>query len=391
METIKPKLFTKNFILIIVANFFLFISNALFLPTLPIYVASELNGNEIIVGYVVGLLAFTSLFFRPIAGFIYDKSNRKNILIISLLANCVGVSLYFFAISTELIFIIRALHGVAWGFSTAGISIVATDIIPKTRRGEGIGLYGLSNTVAMAIGPIVGVFILHNFNYNVLFFSGSIAVFISLIFLIFVKYTLDYDPHKLNKKINMESFIEKKVLYIAVSMTLLCIGYGGIVSFITFRGKEMGIQNPGWYFLIYAIILFLIRPISGKIFDRHGPKIIMGVGFVASIFAYIMLATDFGAISFYGSSMLLGIGWGTIGPAGMSLSINMVDDTRRGVVNATIVTSFDLGIGIGAILLGFVSKFLGYSSMYLLCAAFMAIGMGVFYFWHKESNTRPTR
>ncbi|HBV95573.1 MAG: MFS transporter [Peptococcaceae bacterium BICA1-7] len=371
------KLWTKNFILVCIANLFIFTSFYFLLPTLPVFVVRVLKGDEANVGYIIGVLSLTAVLVRPLSGFLLDTVGRKKILLIALAAFSLAMLSYNLVTSLALLFALRALHGFAWGFTTTGAGTIAADVVPPPRRGEGLGYYGLSNTLAMAVGPSLGLYIINLAGFNQLFNASFVIAVAGLLCILAVSYR-EVRPEK-KPRINFESFFEPKVFSLSFIMFFTALVYGGIVSFITLYGDHIGVKNAGSYFLAYAITLLFIRPLAGRYFDKNGPVKIMALGFVAIAASFVILFAARGMIMFLLSAAAMGIGFGIVQPTAMAMAINRVAPFRRGAANGTIFSAFDLGIGLGSILLGFLSKVVGLSYMYLSCALIALIPMVLFY------------
>lgn len=374
----RPPLWTRDFILICIANFMMFTSFYFLLPTLPIFVTDVLKGDEGNVGYIIGVLSLTAVLVRPLSGFALDVVGRRKILFAALVAFSLAMGAYYFVTSLALLFLLRVLHGLTWGFSTTGAGTVAADVVPAPRRGEGMGYYGLSNTLAMAIGPSVGMIILYKAGYSTLFIAGFAIALIGLVAALGISFHQDIKT-QVKGKLSFTSFFEPKVYSLSVLMFFTALVYGGIVSFITLYGSKINVANPGIYFLIYALTLLLVRPWAGKEFDRKGPLKIMAIGFISISVAFVLLFGAAGEIMFAASAVAMGVGFGIIHPTAMAMAINKVEPFRRGAANGTIFSAFDLGIGLGSILLGILSKYVGLSYMYLTCAAIILIPMVMFY------------
>jgi len=372
----KDALWTKDFIFICLANFMVFTSFYFLLPTLPVFVTDVLKGDESNVGYIIGVLSLTAVMVRPLSGFLLDTVGRKKILFYSLIAFSMAMVAYNFVTGLALLFILRALHGISWGFVTTGAGTVAADVVPPPRRGEGLGYYGLSNTLAMAVGPSLGLYILSLSGFNPLFTASFAVAASGLFFVAGISYRENKSQGKV--KISLDNFFEPRVFSLSGILFFVAVVYGGIVSFITLYGKELGV-NAGAYFLVYALTLMLVRPVAGKAFDKNGPGLIMAVGFGAVSLSFVLLYAAIGNALFLLSAVAMGIGFGTVHPTVMAMAINKVAPYRRGAANGTIFSAFDLGIGFGSIILGFVSKMIGLSYMYLSCSFIILIPLAMFY------------
>ncbi|MZP30518.1 MFS transporter [Heliobacterium undosum] len=395
-------LWTKSFIFICLTNLFMFTSFYFLLPTLPVFVTSGLGGDESSVGYIIGILSLTAVMVRPLSGYLLDAVGRKKVLFLALIAFCLATAAYQIIAGLTGLFLLRALHGMTWGFTTTGAGTVAADVVPAERRGEGLGYYGLSNTLAMAAGPSLGLFVLDKGGFSALFGASLVLALLGLLSLAGVSYEAaprkpelrpaDSAGEAKKKKagLSLATLFEPAVFSLSGVMGFVAIVYGGIVSFITLLAKEIGVPNAGVYFLIYALTLLVIRPWAGRAFDRKGPRQIMMIGFISMIIAFVLLFLAKGIALFILSAVAMGVGFGIVQPTLMAMAINRVPPFRRGAANGTLMSAFDLGIGLGSIVLGYVSKLAGLPGMYLACAAIIVIP-ALLYFRLGEEETAGAR
>ena len=303
---------------------------------------------------------------------------------LSLLFLALAMLAYNWVASLMVLFILRGIHGIVWGFATTASGTTATDLVPAARRGEGIGYYGLSNTVAMAVGPLLGVEILQRFGFSILFIISFCFAALGFLF------AWGIEHQAVDKSASTKSIIlfEPKVFSFASIMFFVAGLYSGVLSFIVLFGKEIGIENPGSYFLAFAAALFLSRPYAGRILDQEGPVKIMLIGFAAMAASFLFLFLADGIILFMTSAVLFGVGFGIIQPTALTMAINKVGPLQRGVANGTIMTAFDLGVGCGAILLGMISSSVGLSMMYLGSCFTVIIPLVIFCVYHVKGYTR---
>src|SRR5690625_290737 len=133
----RNKIWTRDFVLICLANFFIFLGFQMTLPTIPLFV-KDLGGSDQIVGLVVGVFTFSALIFRPYAGHALESRGRQFVYMVGLILFAFSVG--SFAIVTSIVFLIimRVVQGIGFGFATTATGTIATDIIPPHRRGEGM-------------------------------------------------------------------------------------------------------------------------------------------------------------------------------------------------------------------------------------------------------------
>ncbi|MHB8157728.1 MAG: MFS transporter, partial [Desulfocucumaceae bacterium] len=220
-------------------------------------------------------------------------------------------------------------------------------------------------------------------DFPTLFKASFIIAVIGVICIMGISYKENSTEKK--ARISLESFFEPRVFFLSWLMFFTAVVYGGIVSFITLYGKDIGIENAGIYFLAYALTLLFIRPLAGMHFDKNGPARIMIAGFISIALSFVLLFAAHSMPLFLLSAVAMGIGFGIVQPTAMAMAINRVTPNRRGAANGTIMSAFDLGIGLGSILLGFVSKVVGLSYMYLSCSIIILIPLDLFYL--KEART----
>lgn len=377
MEQAKKKetenstpLWTKDFVLTTLSNFFLFFSFQLLIPTLPAY-TEKVGGDAFAVGLVIGIFTIATLFTRPFAGRALDTNSRGKVLLVGLIVFLFATFSYNFAATVLLILIIRFIHGIGWGITTTSFGTIISDIIPQKRRGEGMGYYGLSSTLAMAIGPVIGIKIMYEKGFTEIFFLGSLLIIITIFISRFIKYPKSQNIYKDKPKIGIRDLYEKDALFPSALILIFTITYGGIVTFITLYGQEINIENVGWFFTANAIMVLITRPVAGVIFDRSGHKWLLLFGGFSAIISLILLSYTTNIYMLILSAIFYGMGFGTVQPSLQAWTINRVTPERRGAANGTYFSAFDIGIGTGSILLGVVARATSYSIMYRMSILFI--------------------
>ncbi|WP_312890868.1 MFS transporter [Clostridium thailandense] len=383
----NESLWTKNFIVINVINLLIFFSFQMLLPTLPLY-AKKLGGTNSIIGLVTGAFIVSSVFIRPLSGLFLDKLGRKKVFIVGLLIFILSVFSYSLLPFIGIILIIRFVHGFGWGATSTASSTIASDNIPKNRFGEGMGYFSLTSSLAMAIAPVIGLFVISNYSFNVLFFTSTILAVLGLI----VSFKLEYkNIENKDESKPKGSLYEKVSIYPSIIIFFVTVTYGSLTSFLPLYASQKGIQNIGIFFTVYAISLFISRPLFGKIIDKLGFDYAVIPGLICVIAAMILLSMASNIQMFLITAFIYGIGFGAAQSSLQTMSMVGVPPLRLGAANATFLTAFDCGIGLGAIVLGVVSSNIGYSKMYLL-AGISAIIAFILYFiiCRKKINVKET-
>lgn len=347
------------------------------LPTLPTFVTDVLGENADKVGYIIGIYALSALLIRPISGYLFDKYGRRNLFLLAMFLYALIMASYGLVASFGFLLFLRLLNGGIWGIVTTGGGTITSDIVPESRRGEGIGIFGLSMTLSMAVGPLIGLQILeYTGSYKVLFITSGILCLIAVIMSFFVSHP---KVSNRNNKLEWANVFEPKVVKVSMVMLCLALPFAGVMSFITLYAKELSIENTGLFFLIYAAGVSIIRPLTGKMMDKNGPGFVMGLSFIGTISGLILLSQSTTLNGFLVAAFVLGLGNGIVMPTLQTMVINMVRPQKRGVATSTFFSSIDLGIGIGAFLLGNIAEIFSLSQMYLFCAISTLVPMALFY------------
>jgi MFS family permease len=344
------------------------------ISVLPVYVTDVMKADKSIVGVVLSMYTIAALFIRPFSGIAVDSLGRKVIYIWSFLIFSMLFGLYGFIGTVFLMAVLRFAHGLAWGVTSTSGTTLAVDIIPPSRRGEGIGYFGFAMTLSMAIGPAFGIWLSYGGNYDRMFITGFLFSLAGFVLLLFIKYP-PFIPHKDNKEFKWKNLIERKSLLLSFNVLLTQITYGGLLSFVALYGKEIGIDNPGIFFIIYALGIFLGRTFSGRIFDKEGPLKVVSGGLILLIIGFLMIALLKNYTGYLIAGLLMGLGNGIAIPAFQAMVNNMVEVHRRGAANSTYYTVFDLGIGIGMALIGLISELTSISTAFLICSGICVLAL----------------
>jgi MFS family permease len=375
------RLWTKSFIGLTLTMFFLCLGFYLLLPTLPVYIQKS-GISESQLGLIIGGFTLSAVVARPIIGGLLDRFGRRFFIIAGLIIFAIAMFLYNWASGILLLFLLRILHGCGWAISTTSIGTSITDVIPTRRRGEGMGWYGMSMTVSMAIGPIIGVWMVQSYSFqNLVFVASCLSIAAIFIALVTKVPTLQSD----NKR--KVAFIDKSIFPISVAIFFLALTYGGITTFLPLFAESIQV-NAGTFFLVYAIALTLTRPVAGKLADRYSEGVIIIPSLIITIIALFLLGLSNGLPGVIISAILYGTGFGSAQPTLQAAILNLVSSTKKGVANASFFTAMDLGIGLGSIILGLVSQYLGYRFLFTVCAVSGFISLLIFVVFVKRTLLR---
>lgn len=376
----KERLWNSNYIKVWSANFLLYFSFMLLTPLFPIYLSETFGADKQMIGLVLSGYTITALLVRPFSGYIVDSFPRKLVLVICFALVFIIFIGYPLSGSLLLFAIVRTLHGAPFGAATVSNSTVAIDVLPASRRAEGIGYYGLSNNLASAISPTVALLIYGaTQSYNVLF---SYAIGISALALLCTMSVRLKDREKIVRPpISLDRFLLIKGWKLGLSMACFSFAYGVLSTYIAIYGKEeLGITSgTGLFFMLLSAGLIISRIAGGRAL-RDG-KIMQNAstGVLISLTGYLLFTLVHKEWSYYGAALIIGLGNGRMFPAFQTMFLNLTTNDRRGTANSTLYVSWDLGIGVGILIGGIAAEHFGYNAAFLVMSIVNALGV-LFYF-----------
>lgn len=388
MTTVEGKLWTSAFIGISVINLLMFISFHMLISTFPFYIKS-LGGDEAIAGLAAGMFAIASVVVRPFAGWILDHKGRLIVSIYSI-AGMLVLPFTYPAIQVLIVaLVVRVIHGVVWSLASTSVSTLACDIIPRSRFGEGMGIFGTGSAISMALGPVLGLYLLECGGYIVMFIISAGFALLSLVIIMAtgknfnLANTLQSKPAKAKLVV-----LDKKALPASVTMFLFLIPYGAISTFIALYAVEINIANGGIFFTLMAITTVLMRVMAGRTVDRVGEKPIVIISTVVQLVSLALLALRPGLVSFIISALFFGGGFGMMSPTMQAMAVRTAPPHRRGAASSTYLCAFDCGIGLGGVIAGYLLRFLGYPQMFAIMLLFTLAAVIVYYGWARRGKTR---
>ena len=396
MSETKQKIWTKDFTLIVIANFFIFAAFQMTLPTLPLFV-QEIGASDRWIGIVVGIFTFSALLIRPTAGKMLDTKGRAPVFLTGLVIFVISMFSLAASYTIAILLLVRIMQGAGWGLSSTSSGTIATDLVPKERRGEGLGYYGLSGNIALAFGPALGLFLTDHISFTMLFSICGILGFTALMLALNIRYKKgekpEQDPKTKDTYVPRFDIVEKRALPAASLLFFITVTFGGIATFLpvyTFQ-KGFDSQYIQFYFVIYAAFLMLSRLFAGRLYDRRGIAVVFVPGSLSIIAAMIMLGFLPNPAYLFIAAALYGFGFGCVQPALQAWAVNRSENNRRGMANATYFSAFDLGVGFGAMMYGFIAEAFGYSTIYFTSAFSVTLSLILFLImmnrFKKEQNS----
>jgi len=375
--TVKPdKIWTRDFVFICLANFFVFLGFQMTLPTIPLFV-KELGATDQFVGIIVGIFTFSALLLRPYAGHALESKGRQFVYMFGLAIFVLSVGSFAFITSIAMLIIMRIVQGVGWGFSTTAGGTIATDLIPPKRRGEGMGYFGLSGNLALALGPSLGLTLVGVISFTQLFLISAACGLVAFLLSSKIRYKKVVQPEHRTATVRFDIF-EKTAIQPSLLLFFITFTFGGIATFLPLHALEQGVAGIESYFLVYAIFLMISRTFAGRIYDKKGHIYVFLPGTILIFTAMLLLAWLPSITVLLIAAGLYGLGFGSVQPALQAWAVDKAPGNRKGMANATFFSFFDLGIGIGAIIFGQLAFMYNYAIIYIVSAGSVTLSMLVY-------------
>ncbi len=379
-ELPKSRLWTANYTRAWVANFLLFFSFMVMTPLFPVYLSREFGADKDTIGWVLAGYSITAVLARFVSGWLVDSFPRMVVLVVSYLLFTVCTGAYLLAGSLLAFAVVRTLHGAPFGATTVANSTVAVDSLPFSRRAEGIGFYGLSNNVASALAPSVGLAMYGAWaDFDLLMW---VAVVLAVLGLLVTQSTrLPRRPRPLPRKpFSWRRLVLWRGWSQGVSTICFAFAYGVISTYVALYSIQvLGITHGmGFFFLLFSVGLITSRLIGSRTL-RQGKIVQNGVvGVVLGLVGYLLFAGVHAEWALYVSALICGLGNGHFFPAVQNMFINMCSKDERGTANSTLFVSWDIGAGLGTLLGGVLAEAFGFGLAFWCAALVNLAGAGLF-------------
>jgi MFS family permease len=323
----------------------------------------------------------SAIISRPFAGKWIERSGFKNVLLAALLIFLLSSLLYFFPKSMTTFFILRFVHGIGFGMATTAVGAIVANLIPTSRRGEGMGYFIMSTNLAMVLGPFIGLTTIQQWGANTLFVISafcSAAAFVSGM-IIKIPKTVQRQS-KPTQGFSFKSLFEASAVPISIVGAFFAIIYSSLLSFVSVYASEIHLGGvSSLFFVVYAIVLLAARPFTGRGFDLYGANKIVFPSIVFYAIGVLLLSQTHGAGSFLTSAGLIGLGWGSIFPILQTIAIQDAQPHRKGVATATFLSIYDTGMGLGSLIVGIIAAHTGFRSLYMIGSIYVLIGIVLYY------------
>ena len=371
-------LWTAEFIGMSATNFFHLMAQYILIVGLPIYIMNEMKGGELEAGLAMTFFQIGTVACRPFAGRLIDRLHKGRLLFGATLAFFILMLAFCFAHTEEELYALRLLHGIEFAVGTTAAATLAALVLPASKRGTGIGYFALSTNLAMVVGPLVGLLLVH--------FFGTIAMFvfltISALFTLWIA-----NRRKLPQKIVLPAkkeagksrfaLVERQALPASLLGGLVFFAYGGLLTFIPLYAHSLGLEGSvSAFFAVFALVILATRPFIGSIFDKKGADYTVYPGFLLFFVGFLCFAAARTPVAFFFAAAVLGAGFGALSPAFQTLAVASVASERAGLATATYFWSLDISVGLAAATLGLFAANFGYATLYgILCPAVIVIAL----------------
>ncbi|AEO99992.1 MFS transporter [Weizmannia coagulans] len=384
----RPKLWTKDFIIVSTANFFLYFTFYLLMATVTLFATDRFHASPSVAGLASGIFVVGVLVARLFAGKSIDRIGRKKMLYAGFIAILIISLFYFVTNQLGVLLAVRFLNGAALGIASTATGTIVAGIIPNERRGEGTGYYALSVTLAAAVGPFVGMFLIQHASFNMVFALCLVLLalsFISALFLKVPKVELSKADLEKMKGLKISNFFESKVFPIAIISAFVGLGYSSILSFLTSYAKEMNLVDiSSFFFIVYAVTVLVSRPFTGRWFDTKGENFVMYPSFLLFAAGLVLLNQADSGLLILLAGIFVGLGYGTFSASGQAIAVKVSPKNRIGLATSTFFIFLDAGVGVGPFLLGLLVPFAGYHGLYAIMAVVLVFCVFLYYFVHGK-------
>lgn len=375
-------------------NFFVTLVFYLLIVIIGVYAVDEFDASTSQAGLVTGIFIVGSLIGRLLIGRFIESIGRRKTLFIGTIFFILTLLLYFVNFGITFLLITRLLHGIAGGMVGTATGTIVAQIIPSTRKAEGIGYFSMSATLATAIGPFIGLYMSQHTDFQMIFIFTLALGVISLITAFFVDVPEMEGSAKPTetKGFKISNYIEPKALPIALITLVVAFCYSSVLSFINFYAIEIDLVSAAsFFFLVYSIAVLLSRPITGRIMDLKGANYIMYPCFIALAAGLFLLSTASLSITLLAAGVLIGLGFGNLQSSTQAVAVKVTPPHRMGLATSTFFIFLDAGLGFGPYLLGFMIPLTGYSTLYVILGVVVLASIVLYYFLHgKKELSRRT-
>lgn len=379
-------LWTGSFIVISLVNFFNSVVFLLLMIVMSKVATDRFGVSPAVAGLSASIFVIGSFVTRPFLGRRIHYLGQTRVLYVGSFFSLVLVLAYFVADGTGLLLLVRFLHGAAHGTAALATGTIVAGVIPRERYGEGIGYFTLGQTLSTAIGPFFGLLLIRHGGFEPIIVTCAVLAAFSLILLPLLRvkdFRLTEEQLTETKGFKLSNYMELKAVPIGLTLMLCYLGYSSVSSFLALYSEEIELTTAaGVYYIVFAVVIFLTRPLAGRRFDTQGENSVIYPAIVIFALGLAILAiATHGAVLLL-SAAVLGLGFGTIQACGRALTVKVTPMHRMGQATSTFYIFGDTGLGIGPLLCGLLIPVTGYRGMYGIMAGVVIASLALYHVLH---------
>ncbi|WP_391118552.1 MFS transporter [Psychrobacillus sp. L3] len=383
----KDPIWTKAFISLFTTNFSIFIVFYGLVSALPLYAKDVLSRSDEGAGLLMTIFLISAIIVRPFSGKLLDLVGKRKMLWTTLFLYLICTGLYYVVEPFQALLVLRFVQGIFFSIATTASGSLAADNIPMSRRGAGLGYFTMSTNLAVVVGPFVALTFIQFFSYDILFLSLTALLILGATAALMIPADKKRAKSLPKTKLSWNDLFEKKALPIAFNASLVAFAYASVLSYLSIYSQEKGLLHlTSSFFAVFAAVMLLTRPFTGRIFDEKGPQYIIIPGLFSFIVGLVLLAFMNSPSLFLLAGAFIGLGYGAVVPSFQTLAIQSTKNERSGYATATFFTLFDTGLAIGSYVLGLIASRLGYQNLYLFSIIFLFIAVVVFIVSQKKMD-----
>ena len=388
----EEKLFNKGFLTITIINFIVYLVYYLMMVIIAVVAHDQLHASFGQAGLASGIYIIGTMIARLIMGKELELIGRKRVARWGAILYLITTVAYLAVPTIGVLDGVRLLNGFAYGMTSTALNAIVTEFIPEKRKGEGINYYGLSTSLAAAIGPFIGLLLLNATSFQFIVILSTVLIGVSMVALFAVKInnvTLSAAHLAELKSWKISSFIEFKVLLIAAIGFLMGLSYSSVLSFLASYAETLHlVAISSFFFVVYAGIVTLTRPMSGRIFDRFGENYVMYPSYLFLAVGLVILAFANNGFVLLLSGAFIGLGYGTFMSNGQAVTLKLVTSHRIGIALSTYFIGLDLGLGVGPYVLGALHNALSFRELYLVSAVIPIVSAILYLLFYHPNKTK---
>lgn len=373
------RLWSRNFLCIILINFLIFCTHFMALSTFPFYVES-LGGSEALAGLAATLFSLVAVLLRPVIGWLLDNGKRRLILLIGIIGMGLMPVGYICVPVLAIAFVFRMVHGASLACSNTSTATIATDSVPHSRLAEGMGMFGMATALATSCAPALGLALMEkSFTALYLTAAGLCVVALGLFALLRLP-----KPVFEKKPLRLRELLDRDAMPASVITLVFMLSFGALENFLAKFASDNGLPSGGVFFAVMAVVLLLVRLTLGKVADQKGEAVFVYTCNASMFAALMLLSLVPNTVTFYLAAILAGYGFGGLEPALQSMAVHLAGPDRRGAANSTFLCAYDIGIGLGGGIAGSLITALGYGPMFSIIALSNVASLLLYVFWGRR-------